>query len=185
MTTPYDYDDDVRADTTQDEAITWAARDWQRVVGVIGELEGNLREAKARLQDLEERVLPDLMDAAGVQKLTLTDGTKLEVDTLISASVPKKNLAAVVQWLDQHGHGGMVEREISIPMGRGGAIPNALHNQLVQLGLTWEDTSTVNTTRLKSWAREMLERGQAFPSELFGMYIRRAAKLTMSKGARP
>ncbi len=145
----------------------------------VERLETELAEAKEALRIVREIDLPTLLDGLGIESLKLDDGRTLRVGTVVNASVPKRNLPAIIEWLDRHGYGALVERKLFVPLGRDQQeLAERLSARLLDMGVAVMDESTVNTARLKSLASELLSEGREVPLDLMGIYARRAVTIT-------
>ena len=68
-------------DVTTDglKTVSSLAQEVSNWEGKVAELEEQLKTAKAKLLELTDRDLPDLMAEVGITNFTLADGSKLEV----------------------------------------------------------------------------------------------------------
>ena len=146
----------------------------------VKRLEAELKDAKHSLQDIAERQIPEAMDSVGVEKFETADGLKIELQDKLRASIPNANKAAAYQWLDDHGHGNLIKRQLVVEFGRRdpeGA--QALLEELKQRDLDGEvgAKNEVHPQTLAAFLRQALEQGEDVPLELFGAYHQRSAKV--------
>ena len=176
-----DFEEDAQQGPTQEQLNAVAELARQQV-----ELEQQIEEAQQRVKDLEkqhraiaEQKLPDLLTEAGLSTIGLSDGTQVRVDTKLYCSVPKTRKKWVADWLEQNGHGALVQEDVHVPFERGQKEQvQALVQILEQYGFDrYSVSEDVNTARLKSLLNELLEAGENPPLEEFGAYLRRSAKV--------
>lgn len=87
--------------------------------GKVAELDEQLKTAKAKLLELTDRDLPDMMAEVGITTFTLADGSKLEVKQTYGARIPVAHRDAAFAWLKEKGHDDIIKNLVSVPFGRG------------------------------------------------------------------
>jgi hypothetical protein len=152
----------------------------QRAVKVT-ELE--LDELKKKLERIEQHDLPEAMDEVGMSEFKLKDGTKITISSFYNASIPAERREEAYTWLDDHEHGGIIKTDVSLNFGRG-------ELEIAKEFVTWlneqrpelspELSQNVHWQTLRAFVREMVESGAALPLDLFGVFIGRKAKLTIT-----
>lgn len=176
-----DFEEDAAAGPTQEQlnAVAHLARRQVELEQQIQETEEQLQALKREHRDVAENKLPDLLEEAGVHSLALADGRRVAMDTKLYCSVPQNRKKWVADWLEQHGHGALVQEDVLIPFERGEQEQvQELRSLLEQHGIhRYQVAENVNTTRLKSLLNELLEAGENPPLDQFGAYLRRATKV--------
>lgn len=145
----------------------------------VAKLEETLAVAKAKVTDLAERQIPELMDTLGMKTFTTKDGFRVEIKRTIRASIPVAKRDEAMRWLDDNGHSGLIKRSVLVAFDR--SQEKAALKLEQQLGKKFENVKTdlkVEPSTLRSWIAEQLERGEAVPLELFGAWEQRIAKIT-------
>jgi hypothetical protein len=66
----------------------------------------------------EELQLPAALAQAGMSGFTLAEGYEVGLEETVAAAQPKDRLSESNDWLQAHGHGGLVKREITIRFNR-------------------------------------------------------------------
>lgn len=139
-----------------------------------------LKDAQARLRDISEKVLPDLMEEAGMAELVLANGTKLKVEDQLTVSPLKANRAAVIEWLRRTGHGAKVKRQVLVNLGlNADEREAALLAELDAEG--FKDHSTeewVEPSTLKAHVKKALEAGEEVDMDLLNARVFKKAKIT-------
>ena len=142
-------------------------------------LEEQLAAAKAKVTDLAERQIPEMMDGLGMKTFTTTSGFRVDVKRTIRASIPAGNKDRAMKWLDDHGHSGLIKRAIMVAFDRD--QEKEARKLEEQLGKKFENVKTdlkVEPSTLRAFIGEQLEKGEAIPLELFGAWEQRIAKIT-------
>jgi len=142
--------------------------------------EDRLALAKKRVVHLSETAIPELMDKVGLTRFTTREGIPFKVADQVFASITKAKAAAAHRWLDDHGHGQIMRRTVVVEFGRekeddARELTAALVAEYGDDGVKCD--KSVHTSTLKMWAREQLESGADIPLELFGIHVRRIAKI--------
>lgn len=142
--------------------------------------EQQLKEAQARLRDISEKILPDLMEEAGMASLELANGTKLKVEDKLTVTPLKANRPAVIEWLRRTGHSGKVKRNVIVNLGkdadeREAALLAELDAEGFRDHITeeWVEPST-----LKAHVKKALEAGEEVDMDLLNARIFKKAKIT-------
>lgn len=145
----------------------------------IEQLEGELKEAKERRRIVAEMKIPEIMDEIRIANFTTTEGLKVAVKTVVRASIPKGSREEAFDWLDENGHSGLVKREVSVAFTRdqtedAAKLLENLHGEFPNA----KSGRSVHHSSLGAWVRDMLRDGQPVPTELFGVFEQRTAKVT-------
>lgn len=168
-------EEDAKPALVADEALRTVAKLAESLItgqDFVAKLEVKLSEAKARVLEIETRELPDAMRACGMTSFSLTTGQTIKVEPMVRGSIRKANLEEALLWLRNHGHGGLIKREISVALSKGNEqLGKEIVAQLNALGVEVDVADTVNPQTLGKWAREMLEDGQPFPRDLLGIFV--------------
>ncbi len=150
----------------------------------VARLEQLLKEANEHLRTTAEHEIPDLMEAIGVEKITTAEGLVVVVKTTLRASVPVAQREAAWSWLDEHGHGGMIKRNVTVAFNRDQEVEaDELSAQLRGKFPNIKTERKAEPSTLKAFIREQLEKGAAVPMELFGAFEQRRAKIEEAKKA--
>lgn len=143
-----------------------------------------LKAAQRRHRELAEHMIPDLMDALGMERFTTRSGITIDISEQLRCSVPKARATEAARWVEEHGGASLVRREFSILFGRDDEkwaqkFERDLRQRKRQLDVRRSDT--VHSSTLKKFLRGCLESGVDVPLELFGAYHQRVAKVTVKK----
>lgn len=152
--------------------ITEACNKMKRLEDQVNAEEENLSKLKSKLRDFQERIIPELMQQAGVSSLVLTDGSKVQVKPYYGAKIPESRTEEAFSWLREKGHGDMIKNTVTATLDRG------QDNQVSELikvceqnGFKYNQKMKVEPMTLKAFAKEQVEKGQELPFDLFGVYI--------------
>ena len=145
----------------------------------IEEQEDKLKTLKNKSRDLEERVIPEMMQEAGVSLLKLADGSSVEVKPFYAAKIPESRVDEAFSWLRNRGYEDLIKNTITASFGRG------QDNQVSELvkvcednGFAYNKKEKVEPMTLKAFVREQVEGGKELPFDLFGVYIANKTKIT-------
>jgi hypothetical protein len=168
----------------QGGAITVAslARDIRSTEEVISDLEEVLKTTKAKLLKLTDEELPALMEEMGISSLTLDDGSVVKVTRTYGGSILVENRPKAYDWLREHGYDDIIKNTVMCQFGRGeddrakGFAEFAAEN-----GFAPEQKTEIHSQTLRAFVKERIEKGDAFPMELFGAYIGQRAIIKKGK----
>jgi hypothetical protein len=138
----------------------------------MAEMEQALKDIKDNYRKLTEEVIPEAMSEIGMKSLKMDDGSSLEIKPFYSASISEARRAEAYQWLRDNGFDDIIKNTVSVRFGRGeDELCSQLLNLLGEKGFPADQAEKIEPMTLKAWVKEMVERGNEFPSELFGAYI--------------
>ena len=144
----------------------------------IARLEKELKAYQGKLDEVSEVKIPELMDILGIMEFKLTNGLKLSVKPYYSGKITSPE---ALEWLDTSGHSDIIKGSVTIPFPKG-FDKESLHvfeAAAKAIGLTADVREEVHSSTLRAWIREMVEGGQAFPRELFNVYVGKRTKLSL------
>lgn len=142
---------------------------------------------------LETMDLPDALAAIGLSSLRTHDGRELSVVEFCEGTVPTLGTIAkakaadrpalearrrfVLNWLREHGHGGLIKTEVTVAFGKGEdelaqAAAAALRERF---GLEPQQSENIAPQTWLAFIREMIDSGEALPLDDMGVTIGRKA----------
>lgn len=146
----------------------------------VKRLEAELEAANNRKRDIAEKRIPEALDGMD-GKFNLGDGRELSVKEEIRASIAGEKRDPAIRWLDEHGYGHIVKREVVFEFPKGDEERCKKFIEAVQkLGLgtlVMKSNNTVHHATLTSWVKEQLGEGVDLPVETFGIFRQRTAKV--------
>ena len=167
-------------DVTTDglKTVSSLAQEVSNWEGKVAELEEQLKTAKAKLLELTDRDLPDLMAEVGITNFTLADGSKLEVKQTYGARIPVMYRDAAFAWLKEKGHDDIIKNLVSVPFGRGEhSRATDFINLAQENGYVPDQKKEIHPQTLKAFVKEQLEKGQEVPMDLFGVFTGQRASI--------
>jgi hypothetical protein len=169
------FEEDAGALKVEDENISGIAKLAKRAKTLekeVDELETVIKERKDQLRKLTEQTIPEALAELGMSAFKMDDGSSIEVKAFYSASIPAARKAEAFEWLREHGYDDIIKNTVSVRFGRGeDELSARLVNLLMQEGYPIQQAEKIEPMTLKAWVKEQVERGNEFPSELFGAYI--------------
>lgn len=176
-----DFEKDAQAMEVDDaslKGISSLARKAKTLASEISDLEAALKEKEGAYRKLTEETLPEAMAELGMQAFVMDDGSKIDIKPFYSASIPAARKAEAFQWLRDHGMDDIIKNTVSVRFGRGeDELCTRLLDLLGQNGYPVEQAEKIEPMTLKAWVKEQVERGNEFPSDLFGAYIGQKANI--------
>lgn len=175
------FEEDAGALTVKDEdlgSVAALAKRAKLLEKEIDEIESVLNERKEQQRKLLEETIPNMLSELDMKDFTMSDGSKITVKPFYSATIKEENRALAYEWLRDNGFDDIIKNTVSVRFGRGeDQLCDALLNQLREQNYPVEQAQKIEPQTLKAWARDMVERGNAFPTELFGVYIGQKATI--------
>lgn len=146
----------------------------------VRDLETRLAHANRRMRDIEERALPEMLDAMGLTEITTTGGLHVSIRRDIRASLPKEagRRSAALAWFRANGHEGLIKVRVEVAFGRGEAADaRRLADRLTTDGFLASCDETIHHQTLLAFLREQLRDGQPAPLDLVGAFEQRIATI--------
>ena len=142
-------------------------------------LEGELRAAKILQDDIAEREIPEIMESLGLSEFTTTSGLQISLRQTVHAHIKAENFSRAMDWLERNGHGGLIKHRLEIALGRDSErVKDQLYARIQELGVNIADNPKVEPSTLRAFCKELLETGKPLDQELFGVFVRKSAKIT-------
>lgn len=166
------------------ERIGRAGKLAQRIELEITTLEQAITDKKKELQNLRQKIIPDLLRSAGMNSFSLDDGTIVELKDELFPDIPAAKREEAYEWLRLNGHGDLIKHEIKIVFGMGeDQEALAVRNQLAghNSPLNFTEKETVLPQSLRAWVREQERRGTSLPEDLFSVHRVTSAQLKTPK----
>lgn len=126
--------------------------------------------SQQQIDNIEQRVLPDLMDQANLELIKLGDGSIIELKDFVNTRIVDE--ATAFAWLREHGSDGIIKNEIKIAMPRGDdEAAKALSTKLHEEGIPHTLKPSIHHATLKSTVTEILngDLRDSLPREAFGI----------------
>lgn len=169
----------IRVNTGLSKDIAESCNKLLNVQNEVLKLEEELQKKKAEETFLSEQEIPNKMQEAGISKLELTDGSKVEIRPFYAAKIPVAKVDEAFDWLRKNGHDDMIKNNISLTFGKNqDSQAKTLVDELRQKGHNVKQVEKVEPMTLKAFVREQIEDGKQVPADLFGVYIANKTKIT-------
>lgn len=144
--------------------------------------EADLAQLKETLITLSTITIPDKMKDLGLSEFKLTDGWKVSVNPFYSASIIKEEAHNAVEWLEDHELGGVVKREINVPIEKGDSVATEkIEKALKKLKIEFEKKESVHPMTLKALFGDLAEQGKTLPAKYFKTFVGNVTKITATK----
>jgi hypothetical protein len=165
-------------------SIAQTAREQLEAEAKVARLEDELKSAQASLRNIQEHVLPRLMEQAEQSEVTTAEGIKVEVKEVLRGSIPEASQQQAFAWLETNNAGALIKREVTIEFGKGEeawAAKFMADLSKRKRPVRSKAKKRVHPQTLLAFLREQLEAGNDIPLELFGVFRQRFAKITLRK----
>lgn len=147
----------------------------------VEEAQRQLKVKQDRLNDIAERLIPELMEQVGLNKVTTRGGLEVLVQEAIRASMGKgAEKEAATDWLEQNGHEAIIKLQVVTQFGRGDEERERAHRAVALLreaGYAASFERQVHPQTLAALIRELLEQGADVPEDMFHVHRQRRAKV--------
>lgn len=136
------------------------------------------KSLKEDYRNLTESILPELMDELGITNLSISENYEIGVSEKVTASIPKPKMNEACNYLEEHGSGSIVKREVSHKFNtKEGDLAQKAIEAWEKIGIHAEQVRSVHHSTIAAWVRERLEEGDEIPFDLFGVFRRRASTI--------
>lgn len=145
-------------------------------------LEEELKDTKKQLLELTDQDLPAAMEEINLESFTLYDGSEVKITPTYGGTIKVSDRPQAHKWLRNNGYGDLVKNTVSASFGMGeDNVAADFYQSAIEKGLNVDKKEAVHPQTLKSWVKEMTENGSEFPSDLFGAFIGKRAKIVKGK----
>jgi len=169
--------------------LTKLAEEYLALEVELGKLETRMETTKAAMDLIANVKLPEAMQSIRQVSFSLQDGTVIEIQDKIHASIKEENRAAAHEWLRNNDFGGLIKNNVTVTFGKG---EDAEAERLVEMveGLqragelhagSVDRKEQVHPSTLTSFVKEQLKKGKNIPLDVFGVHIAQVAKLQQPK----
>ena len=186
--------DDVAPASNEIGAVADMASRMLNLQEEISRSEEALKQKKQALTKLAEQDLPDLMMELNIKDFTLSNGAKVEVNDIISGSVPaagaidrakgddkidlEMRQENCFDWLRANGAGDLIKSNVEVQFGRDeDDACNTFIDELQDRHIYYKRAKAVHPGTLNSFIKERLSEGKEVPHDLFRIYTGRKAKI--------
>lgn len=163
--------------------ISGLAGDQAHAEARVLSLSEELKEAKEIVRHISENQMPELMEEAGMEEFTTSDGlVRIQIKGVIRGSIPKATEEVAFKWLEEHGDGELIKRQFTIDFGKGDdKWADKFERDLRQRKrpLNVRRKKAVHPQTLVAFVRERLEQGIPIPMNVFGVHRQRFSKVTV------
>lgn len=136
----------------------------------VEQLEAQLKEAKAELEACATKELPEAMLDTGLRKFTTESGLEIKLEHQYFPGVNKEDEPAFHQWLIDNNKDGIVNVNITIPLGKGTGNLSAAKTLIATLqhytNQPIELKGDIHWQTFRAFARELVESQETPPEYL-------------------
>lgn len=149
----------------------------------IAAIEEQINSLKKEWRELGEKTLPEAMQSLGLNNLGLEDGSSINLQDIISASINDENREAAHDWLRKNGHGDIIKNEVVIQFGKEeDEKASYLYEELQARKMQVLQQEKVHPSTLKAFVKERIKNGEELPADIFKLFVGVAARVNKGKG---
>jgi len=176
---PFDYGEDAAPSDAELAQVSSTIKALLRAEKELATAEAERDRKKQTRDELAYRRLPELLRSLGYEpgdKIRM-GGVDIELKGDVKAKIPVARAEEAFRWLDEHGHGGLIKRNVTIGFRRDE------HEQAKRLLGSLEEYENVKedqwieSATLKKFVREAQARGEDVPADLFGVFNFQEARI--------
>lgn len=150
--------------------VTNLARRHRILQGEMDDLANQMKELAKEQREIATRTLPDLLRQAGVKEITTLEGLKVSTKFVVGA-IPADSKELAYAWLDSHGHGGIIKRNLSLQFDKGKTEDaEKAAEKLRFLGFDPTLKMDVHPQTFMAFAREQINNGVMLPLDQWGCF---------------
>jgi hypothetical protein len=144
----------------------------------IARIESHLSDKKKEYNEISEIKIPEIMDELSIDEFRLANGVKVSVNPYYSGKITDP---AAYKWLEDNNQADIIKGEVNIPFPKGFSKEQLrlLVKVAEQVGLSAQVGEQVHPSTLRAWIKDMVQKGQQFPRELFNVYVGKRTKLSL------
>lgn len=182
MSDPYAQYKDEEAASDKLDMLHALADGWEHAVEEVEKCAAALAAAQARVREIEEKEIPEIMDDVELEEFTAKSGRKIKINETIRCALLAANKPKAFTWLLENGHEALVKRTISMDFGKGeNDLAEAFKKMNLELNpeLEFTDKTNVHPQTLDKWIREKIEANEYedLPEGMFPIFRQRVAKI--------
>ena len=165
------------------QQISEATLEYQELTKEQKALEEKLLALKARISEVLETRIPDLMFQARLKDYTMNDGSSVEVKNIVKASIRVEDRQQAMDWFRSNGYGDLIKNEVSVSFGKGqDEDAEKAVKALEAQGFQVSRSENIHFMTLNAWAKEQLEQGKPIPEDQgISLYLGTTAKIKEPK----
>lgn len=138
----------------------------------VAAAEQALKDKRDVLRGIAETQIPELMASVGMAEFTTASGFKVKIKRTYTASPLVDHREQCWDWLEEHGHGGLVKRSVEVGFGMGqGDDAAQLVKDLEGKFNNVRSGRKVESASLRAWVKKRIEAGEPVPMDLFNARV--------------
>ena len=162
------------ADEAEEESVrgkvSALVRKHTQLSTTLAALKDEAGEIARQIQILENSEIPDALLEAGLTEIRTVDGLKVSTKMFVG-SIPPERRGDVYTWLEDHGHGDVIKRSVTVQFGKGEEEVAAAASELLkENGLVPVEKMDVHYQTFSSLMKELAGKGLSVPLNDWGVY---------------
>lgn len=153
-------------------------RELSDIEKTVDHLEEQLSIQKEEYKELAEKYIPEAFNDLGISSLSLKDGTTINLQEIIAATINDENRAAAHGWLRDNGFGDIIKNEVVVSFGKDqDELAHCFALNATGCGGLVSKQEKVHPSTLKAFVKERLRSGEPFPADTFKLFVGVAARV--------
>lgn len=155
------------------QTLAELARETRELEAAIESMTKELEERQARLRDLVELKMPEILMEMNISEIKLTTGEKLVMKKFYAGHISEEHKEAAFKWLRENNFDSLIKNEVKGTFGKGEDEKVQMVMDLLSQKFPgiFSAKSSVHPQTLKSFIKEQLEAGENIPQDLFGVHV--------------
>jgi len=146
----------------------------------IAKKKEELKKTESDERHISEKIIPELMQQAGIQMLKLSNGATVEVKPFYSAKIPVSKKEEAFTWMRDNGLGGIIKNIVSMKFGKAqDNMVSSIVEDLKEKGFQVNRDEKVEPQTYKAALKEKIQNGESVPMDLLGLYV--SSKTTIKR----
>lgn len=147
---------------------------------LVQELSQKLKDEEAKLRELLEIKIPEILEAVGLKELKLTSGKKISIVDELAFNISEKNKPNCMKWLRDNDFDSIIKNVVSAQFAKGeDSKALQVYRELLAKGFNATHKEDVHWQTMKAFLKEQCRNNALSTSdkELFGVYEFKLAKI--------
>lgn len=164
----------------------------------LADLEDKAKAVAEKIRQIETQELPEIMENCNVDKFEFGNGYKVQVNSIIKASLPAKSaidkekdeerkaelehrLNQGLKWLRENGGTEIIKNVFAVEFSKGqDNIVGDFVGRAEELKLPYQRQQSVHPSNLSRFVKEKMQKGDNVPKEALGVYCGKQAVVKKS-----
>jgi|TARA_R100000656_G_C3928635_1_gene124334 hypothetical protein len=164
------------------DKVSRLANEAARLQEDVDNAEDLYKNFKKSLKKVTDELLPDAMEELGIENLTLSDGSRIEIKPVYSATILVDKKEEAFKFIRQCGDDDIIKNNVTVTFGRGEMNEaEAFTEWVADKGLIPNQTQKIEPSTLRAWFKSRVEDGLPVTTDAITTYMSNHAKITRKR----